>query len=154
MSQFKILFGMKLCETILKITDNLSKALQKESLSATNAQHLAEMTVKALKSIRTDDSFKLFFQQLEILRSRTDTGEPSLPRKRKVPRHLEIGDGEGYHSSTVHEHHCQQYFEAMDLAIQAFKTALISLDMLSIETLKHCCLKQQTKRTILLNCKK
>ena len=101
-SQFNFAFGMKLCENILKIIYNLSKTPQKESLSTAHAQHLAEVTVKTLKSMRTDDSFKLFFQHLEILCKHTDTGESSFPRC------LDVGDGEGYHCSTVDEHYCQQ----------------------------------------------
>ena len=31
MSQYKLLYGLKLCERILKITDNLSKTLQLQS---------------------------------------------------------------------------------------------------------------------------
>ena len=77
MSQYKLLFGLKLCERILKITDNLSKTLQKQSLSAAEAQTIAEMTVKTLKGIRTDEAFELFFQLLERIRDSTDTEEPS-----------------------------------------------------------------------------
>ena len=35
--QFSLFFGLKLCERILKITDNLSKTLQKKSLSVAEA---------------------------------------------------------------------------------------------------------------------
>ena len=43
--------------------------------------------------------------------------ESVLPQKRKPPRHLQDGDGEGYHSLTTEERYRQQYFEALDLAI-------------------------------------
>ena len=118
MSQFNVLFGLKLAERILKITDNLSRTLQKQSMSAAQAQELAEMTINTLKSIRTDEAFDLFFQLVEQLRESTDdhVEQPSLPQKRKVPQHLEIGDGDGYHSPTIQQHYRQQYFEAIDLA--------------------------------------
>ena len=60
MQQFNFLFGLKLCEHILKITDNLSKILQKKSLSAGEAQHVTELTVTTLKKMRTDNDFSLF----------------------------------------------------------------------------------------------
>ena len=41
MSMFNLLYGLHLCERILKITDNLSKTLQTESLSASEAQVIA-----------------------------------------------------------------------------------------------------------------
>ena len=117
MCKYNLLFGLKLCERILLITDNLSMTLQKESMSAAEAQEIAKLTVDTLKGIRNDDSFKLFFQLIEALCEKTDTEEPILPRKRKAPRHLEVGEGEGYHSSTIEEHYRQKYFEALDLAI-------------------------------------
>ena len=40
MSTFSVLFGLRLCERILRITDNLSKTLQNESLCAAEAQIL------------------------------------------------------------------------------------------------------------------
>ena len=48
MLKFTILFGLKLCERILKITDNLSMTLQKQSLSAAQAYDIAQLTNKTL----------------------------------------------------------------------------------------------------------
>ena len=50
MSEFKVLFGLQLCKRILKITDNLSKKLQKQSLSAAQGQELAQLTVKTVSN--------------------------------------------------------------------------------------------------------
>ena len=107
MMEYKLLFGLRLCERILKITDNLSKTLQKESLSAAEAQVIARQTVQTLKSIRNDEMFELFWKHLETLRERTDTREPVLPRKRRAPRHIEIGDADPHHFTTV-EHYYRQ----------------------------------------------
>ena len=54
MTTFDLLFGLQLSMKILKITDNLSKILQKQSMSAAEGQTVAELTVKTLKSMRTD----------------------------------------------------------------------------------------------------
>ena len=121
MSQYNLLFGLKLCERILKITDNLSKTFQKQSLSAAAAHDLAELTIKTLKGMRTDEAFELFFQMVERLHGCTDTKELTLPRKGKAPKRIEIGEGDGYHSPTVQEHYRQQYFEAIDLAISSIQ---------------------------------
>ena len=42
MSEFHVLFGLQLCERILKITDNLSASLEAESMSAADGQDIAE----------------------------------------------------------------------------------------------------------------
>ena len=67
-SKCSLLFGLKLCERILKITDNLSMTLQTESLSAAEAKSIAADTIDTLKSIRSVEKFELFFQLVELLR--------------------------------------------------------------------------------------
>ena len=115
MSQYNLLFGLKLCERILKITDNLSRTLQKQSLSAVLAQTIADLTVKTLEGMRTDEAFNLFFKLVQQLFDKTNTAEP-IPRKRKAPKCFEVGDGDSYHSPTVMKYYHRQYFEALNLA--------------------------------------
>ena len=47
--------------------------------------------------------------------------QPSLPRKRKVPRRIDDGSGDSYSSETVEEYYRLQYFEAVDLAVESIK---------------------------------
>ena len=47
--------------------------------------------------------------------------EPSLPRKRKLPSHLEVESSTGYYHSTPKELYHQQYFECLDLIITAVR---------------------------------
>ena len=115
-STFNLLFGLKLCERILKVTDNLSK--KQSSLSVANAQHIASLTVTTLCKMRTDGAFQAFFALVESLGTSVGAEQPSLPRKRKVPRRIDNGSGIGYFSEMVEEHYRLQYFEAVDLAVQ------------------------------------
>ena len=117
MTTFDLLFGLQLSMKILKITDNLSRTLQKQSMSAAEGQSVAELTVKTLKSMRTDENFTAFFALCNCFRERTNTNLPVLPRKRKAPRRFEIGTEEGSHSVTVEDHYRRAYFEVLDLAI-------------------------------------
>ena len=50
MMKLPFLFGLPLCDQILNITDNLSKTLQSQSMSAVEAQHIAGLTVTCLGS--------------------------------------------------------------------------------------------------------
>ena len=61
MSQYYLLFGLHLSKKALKITDNLSRALQKQSMSAADGQEIAQMSLETLKGIRSDKAFSLFF---------------------------------------------------------------------------------------------
>ncbi len=60
MKTFDYYFGICLGHLILKHRDNLSRALQKSDISASEGQEVASMTLKVLKSIRSDDMFKFF----------------------------------------------------------------------------------------------
>jgi len=81
MSKFDVLFGLKLCERILKITDNLSKTLQKQSLPATKAQHVTTLSVTTLEKMRTTDNFSLFYKVVLSLQDHTGSDSPVLPRR-------------------------------------------------------------------------
>ena len=60
MSQYKLLFGLHLCKKILLIIDNLSKTLQKQTLSAAEGQEIARFTITTLKGMRSSGAFDLF----------------------------------------------------------------------------------------------
>ncbi len=82
MSKYKLLFGPKLCERILLITDNLSKTLQNQSLSATEGQEIGMLTKKLIEKMRNEDDFKLFFEHFPKPQSSTGTEEPYIPRRK------------------------------------------------------------------------
>ena len=44
------------------MTDNLSKELQKEKMSAVSGQSLASLTAKTIQSMRNNSDFDLFYQ--------------------------------------------------------------------------------------------
>ena len=117
MIKFTLWFGLKLCERLLKITDNLSMTLQKQSLSAAQGYEIANLTIKTLQRMRTGELFKSFFETLKALRSQFNVEAPVLPGKRRAPKHIEIGEGECYHIDDIEDYYRVQYFEAIYLAI-------------------------------------
>ena len=100
MMKFDFLFGLVLGACILSHTDNLSKTLQIPKLSAADGQNIAELTCKTLERIRTDESFKLFWEKALRLQQTLGISEPSLPQKRKAPKRLKVGTGESFFSHT------------------------------------------------------
>ena len=115
-SKYDLQVGLHLWEITLKITDYLSKTIQNDSMSASEAQSTAQQTVLKLEGMRNDTVFDLFSQHADSLHH-TVTEEPSLPRKRKAPRQFEVGEGEVYHSQTVEEYSRKFYYEALDSAV-------------------------------------
>ena len=103
---------------ILKITDNLSRTLQTRSMSASEGQSVAELSVKTLQLMRNDESFDAFFRLVNCFREQTGTSSPKLPRKRQVPSRFEVGEGkESYNDSSIEDHYRRLYFEVLDLAV-------------------------------------
>ena len=149
MSKYDLLFGLYLYEKILKITDNLSKIIQNESMSASVAQSIAQQTVLTLRCMRDD----LFYQHVDCLRQRTDIEEPSLPRRRKVPRQFKVGDGENYHSSTVEEYYRKLYYEALDSAVSCLLERFDQPGYAMYQNLEELLLKAESGRTIHRICK-
>ena len=62
MESFSFFFGLLLSHRLYSLTDNLSKTLQKERMSALIVQRLAKLTVETLEGMRTNESFDLFFE--------------------------------------------------------------------------------------------
>ena len=114
MKTFNFFFGAYLLHTVLRHADNLSKTLQHTKLSAAEGQHLAKMTVATLKSIRSKENFKLFWQKTVKQASELDIGGPVLPRKRKASRHLEVGASVGTSPASPEDQYKAIYLEVID----------------------------------------
>lgn len=121
MQTFDFLFGTVLGETILRNCDNLAKALQKERLSAAEGNTMASLTVQTLQSIRSDNSFKLFWEKTDQMRKDLGVNEAALPRRKTPPKRIDDGASAGYQPLTVLDHYRKIYFEALDLAINCIK---------------------------------
>ena len=88
MKLFTFYSGLNLSKSLYLITDNLSKTLQKEKVSAIRGKELAGLTIKTLKNMRNDRDFKLFYEKIETSASKIDeVSTPMLPRKRKKPNY-------------------------------------------------------------------
>ena len=122
MLHYNTLFGLQLSKKILKLTDNLSRTLQHQAMSAAEGQAVAELTVRTLKGMRTEESFALFFDLVDCFHTATSTDPPVLPRKRRAPERYEIGSGEASYSATLEEHYRRQYYEALDIAVTSIMT--------------------------------
>ena len=120
MQQFKFIFGCKLGKMILVHTDNLSRTLQASTCTAVEGQDSASCTVKALKSIRNDESFSSFWKIVKLDQDRLGINDPSLPRKKRRPEKVDnyFVPITYHHPVTTEEMYRQIYFDAIDNATQ------------------------------------
>ena len=72
--------------------DILSKILQQTKMSAISGKRVAHLTKEALQKMRSDASFKSFYDAV-ILKSKNYSSitRPVLPRRTRAPRRIEIG---------------------------------------------------------------
>ena len=61
MTEFRFFFGINLAYRMYSITDNISKALQRETISSIEGRETAMKTVKTFKNMRNIDSANCFF---------------------------------------------------------------------------------------------
>ena len=119
MQQFNFYYGVALGQLILSQCDNLSRTLQKSTISAAEGQAVAALTVKTLSSIRSDENFDLFWAKTMKAAEALDISE----RKRKVPRRIDDGNAaEAEHHSSPCSYYKQLYFEGLDLTINCIKS--------------------------------
>ena len=115
MQKFEFLYGVMLGQLILSHSDNLSRTLQKSDISAAEGQQVAELVVRTLQQLRTDDNYHLFWQKVSKHADHFGLPEAQLPRRRKVPKQYDTAQSESDHPTTPHDHYKYIYFEALDL---------------------------------------
>ena len=126
MKTFAFFFGLCLGQRLYSLTDNLSKTLQSEKLSAVSGHRLALLTKDTLINMRNEESFKMFYGViLKKAANHPQIEHLTLPRKRKRPNYsiLNYVEGhssaEGHHPATVEDHYRCLYYNAVDSIVQA-----------------------------------
>jgi hypothetical protein len=78
------------------------------------------MVVRTLVTLRSDDSFELFWLKV-TKRAESLELEPQLPRRTKRPRRYDDGLAESEFHDDPMAYFRQHYFEALDLAVNCIK---------------------------------
>ena len=105
MMKLDFFFGVSLGSLILCHSDNLSKSLQYATLSAAEGQHIAKLTLSVLKKMHCDEQFAAFYQLVTQRQTQLGISDPSLPRRRQAPQHLQVGSSSGDHHVTPEAHY-------------------------------------------------
>ena len=126
METFEFFFAINLASMILAQTDNLARALQKETLSAAEGKELYHCIVRTLRSMNSDETFEKMWENttkkaLEISNETDfDMGLPQLPRKRKRPARYQDGDVEEF-PTTAREYYKKIFLESFDNIIKCLE---------------------------------
>ncbi len=117
MQSFDFAFGTILGELILRHSDNLSRTIQEKATSASEAQQIAKLVITTMQQIRQDKQYDLFWEKLLKFTDIIDISPPHLPRRKRRPARLEDGSTSGHYPGSAKDFYRQQYFEALDNAI-------------------------------------
>ena len=127
MRKFDFFFGLNIGQRLYSHTNNISKTLQAETVSACTSKRTAELVVCVLEGLRNEDSFKSVFQiSTDNARTIDFIEQPGLSRKRKAAQYLILHyvDGnqstaQAHHPPTAEDLYRESYFEAVDNMIFA-----------------------------------
>lgn len=121
MKSFDYFFGTSLAYLVLRHSDNLSSTLQDKDMSAVGGQEVVKMTVKTLKSLRSDERYKLFWENVCQKASTLGVDDPVLPRKRRRPQRYEDGNSTEYHPDSPEVYYKPIFFESIDLIVNCIE---------------------------------
>ena len=121
MTKFDFLLGVMLGSRILRLVDNLSCTLQKKELSAAEGQVAANVTIKVISALRTDEEFDIFWQNVVKKSETVNVSEPRMPRKRKAPNRYEAGIGEGSHPKSPKDLYQITYYATSDRILSSIR---------------------------------
>ena len=128
METFDYFFGVQLSNLVLRHSDNLSKTIQKPTLSVGDCQTLASLSIKTMQRLRSDDSFDLFWVNVNSKADKLEIAPPELPRKRKRPSRFDDGNAEHEFPAEVKTNYRQIYFEAFDTVMSCIEKRFLQGD--------------------------
>ena len=121
MKKFHFFFGLSLGMLVLGHADLLSEAIQKKTLTASEAQCTAAMTVKTLSDSLLKNE-EMFWKKLKCQTDGNHVSSPTSPRPCRAPLRLEDcigGKAMPEYPERVDDHYRRIYFEALDLVSTA-----------------------------------
>ena len=84
----QVYFGLNLSQRLYANTDNLSKTLQQEKLSAVRGKEFADLTVQILENMRNEHDFRLLYKEIKVSASEIEAvSPPAFPRKQIKPNY-------------------------------------------------------------------
>ena len=147
MGTFEYCFRLQLGFLIFIHTYNLSRKPSKALKNLQHGQTITSMTVKTLISLRSDDSFKIYWQKVPTEAEELKAiSKPKLPQKRRVPRRLDDGTAPGGHPPTVENHYRRISFQTLDVVINCIESRFDQLGYGSYSRLESLLLKAAGKK--------
>ena len=140
MEDFDTFFGLKLSYLIFAPAEQCSTNIQAVDITVQEAMKGAKVLVSHLNSLRKDTMFDRFYLDA-VEESKVFTGEPKLPRNRKLPRRIDHGASEGHRHLSPTEMYHQTYYEAIDVVAEEVKRRFDQPDICIIRDIENVILE-------------
>ena len=132
MEKFDTIFALKLAYLIFSSAEQLSINLQAVDITVQEALKGAELLITHLESLLNDTCFDRFYDAI-CQDSKDLTGEPCLPRQRKIPRRYDEG-GQAHQYEEPKARYRHAYFETLELAAGEVEKRFNHEDICTINT--------------------
>ena len=106
---------------VLNQTDQLSRALQSESLSAAEGFNLAQAVTQTLEKDRCEKSFDLYWESMNKKKEHLNIDEPILPRQRKLPKRFDQFQESSHFPNHAKDEYRRIYLNVYDNVINRIK---------------------------------
>jgi len=113
-----------LCFEILRHTDIISTILQQRTVSASEGQNVAQLTVTTLQKLRNDDANEDFSNKLDSTLDSVDVSERALPWRRKITKRFNTGSAPYDYRKTPKDMYRPTFYEAFDLVLNCIQYRL------------------------------
>ena len=124
MITFDYFYEVTILQLVLRHSDNLSKTLQKFSLTSCLVKEIADLALQTINSLRSESEVQLLWKKTVQRSEVLEITQSSLPRKRKRPaKILNENEASLYDEvSDLKTFYRRTYFDAIDIVTNCIKT--------------------------------
>lgn len=148
MDRFSTYFGLKFSTLLFSITEQMSIHLQGKDTKVQDGYMLVNQSIKALKRLRTDNSFDTFFESVKKEASGL-CDPPVLPRQRQLPRRIDDGASQHVHVS-IEDYYRREYYQAIDTVIGELESRFIQESFLLVRKIETILLDSANGKAVSL----
>lgn len=119
--QFKTYCGLMFGVAVFQPAEELSRLLQRSTLTADVARRAATMLIDSLQDMRNDEKFHSQWVTITQRASELKLNEPQLPKRRKPPSRFDVGVGPATTYESPENFYRRIFFEFLDCTINFLK---------------------------------
>jgi hypothetical protein len=118
------LMCLVMAKRIVAPLECLNKALQAKSATVAGMLEATEQVKQQLIALRTDEQLHTIMTEVEETISKLELDPLKLPRRKQPPKRFS-GSAAAYHSTSVSQYFCVEFYKVIDVCIQQLSSRLL-----------------------------